>query len=87
MENYIKRETLAELQRAGASIDYVVVGSEEGLRLQATVGDEMRILQTAQGNTRFFKTLDAVASTLVSLGIEDVRLKLGPWQPKKMDRA
>lgn len=86
METYIKRETLAEVRRAGAQIDCVVVGSEDGLTLQATVGDETRILQTAQGNTRFFKTLDAVASTLVSLGIDDVRLVMGPWQPKKMDR-
>lgn len=86
MENYIKRETLAEMQQAGTRIAYVVIGSEEGLTLQATVGDQVRILQTAQGHTRFFKTLDAAASTLVSLGIDDVRLKLGPWQPKKMDR-
>lgn len=86
MENYIKRETLAEVQRAGASIEYTVVGSTEGLMLEAKVGGDVRTLQTAQGHTRFFKTLDAAASTLVSLGIGDVRLKLGPWQPKKMDR-
>uniref|UniRef100_UPI0039F6FD11 hypothetical protein n=1 Tax=Sulfuriferula sp. GW6 TaxID=3345112 RepID=UPI0039F6FD11 len=87
MENYIKREMLAELQRAGAAVAYTVAGSEHGLFIQVEIGADTRILQTALGETRYFKTLDAVASTLVSLGVADAQLKLGVWKPKKIDRS
>lgn len=88
MENYIKREMLAELQRAGAAVAYTVVGTEEGLFIRAKIGGEdTRILQTALGEVRYFKTLDAVGRTLVSLGVENANLKLGVWQPKKIARS
>lgn len=87
MDNYIKREMLAELQRAGAAVAYTVVGNEEGLFIQAKIGADTRILQTALGETRYFKTLDAVARTLVSLGVEDASLKMGVWKPKKLARS
>lgn len=87
MENYIKREMLAELQRAGAAVAYTVVGSDEGLFIRVKIGADARILQTALGETRYFRTLDAVARTLVSLGVEDAGLKMGVWKPKKIDRS
>ena len=87
MENYIKQNILLELQRAGAVDAYTIVGSEEGLSLQIQIGADTRVLQKALGEIRYFKTLDAVARTLVSLGVEDASLKMGAWKPKKIDRS
>lgn len=87
MENYIKREMLAELERAGAAVAYTVIGRDEGLFIRARIGADTRILQTPLGETRYFKTLDAVARTLVALGVADASLKLGAWKPKKIDRS
>lgn len=87
MRNYIKKEMLHELQRAGAVSAYTIVGTESGLSLQVKIGADTRVLQTALGQTRYFKTLDAMSGQLVSLGVENAQLKLGVWKPKKTDRS
>lgn len=86
LTHHFARETLLELGRTGTTIEYVVVGSDDGLALQAKVGGEVRIPQTSLGKTRLFRNLDAVARTLVWLGVENARLKLGPWRPRSTAR-
>ena len=71
LTRHIARETLLELGRAGTAIEYVV---------------DVRILQTSLGKTRLFRNLDAVARTLVWLGVESALLKLGPWGPRSTAR-
>lgn len=84
--HHIARETLLELGRTGTAIEYVMVGSDDGLALQAKTGGDVRILQTSRGKTRLFRNLDAVARTLVWLGVENAQLKLGPWRPRSRAR-
>lgn len=86
LTHHIARETLLEFERAGTAIEYVVVGSDDGLVLQAKIGGDVRILQTSLGKTRFFRNLDAVARTLAWLGVKKAQLDLGPWQPKSTAR-
>lgn len=86
LTHHTARKTLLELGRAGTAIEYVVVGSDDGLALQAKSGGDARILQTSLGKTRLFRNLDPVARTLVWLGVENVQLKLGPRNPRSMGR-
>lgn len=83
--HHIARKTLLKWGRAGTAIEYVVVVSDDGLALQAKkIGDDVRILQTPVGKTLLFRNLDAVARTLVWLGVKNARLKLGRWRPRSM---
>lgn len=84
--HHIARETLFDLGGAGTAIGCVVVGSNDGLALQAETGGDVRILQASLGKTRVFGNLDAVARTLVGLGVEDAQLKFGPCQPRSTAR-
>lgn len=85
LTHHMTRETLLELGRTGTTIEYVVVGSDDGLALQAKIGGDVRILQTSLGKMRL-RNLDAVARTLVWLGVENAQLKLGPWRPRSTGR-
>ncbi len=90
MENHIThhiaRETLLAFEKAGVPIEYAIVGSDEGLVLQAKIGGDVQILQTSLGKTRVFRNLDAVGRTLVWLGVKNARLDMGTWQPKSTAR-
>lgn len=45
LTHHIARETLLELRRAGTAIEYIVIGSDDDLALQAKIGGDVQILQ------------------------------------------
>ena len=45
LTHHIARETPLELGRDGTAIEYIVIGSDDDLALQAKIGGDVRILQ------------------------------------------
>ena len=75
----ISSSTLKELAGAGSIQHTVVVEQPDGYAITVKYGLAKRVVQARRGHVRHFKTIDAAAKALKSLGI--VRFELDMSNP------
>ncbi|MFI8380711.1 hypothetical protein [Pseudomonas sp. NPDC079086] len=76
MSVIIQEQTLRALIAAGSVSDLTARRSQTGWVLMVRVGSAEAPLQLQRGGAREFKSLDAVANVVESLGLEQLSVRL-----------
>jgi len=81
----ISLRTVKELCLAGALRDAIAVAIEGGFAVQFSYGQTVKTLQARRGHLRLFKTLDAAAKIVRSIGLSEMRSTFENWSLKNKE--
>ena len=78
-------KTLRALVEAGAIKKVRIVGDGGNFRIEADTQGGTNIIHTTTGKLKLWRTLDAAAKWVHSLGIGTLQVDLEQWQPRQRD--
>lgn len=76
---------LRQLARSGKAGQLIAKGVPGGFVLAMREGLEDQLLEAQRGHARKFKRLEAVASFLQPLGVQEFTVELGQWSKKSLN--
>ncbi len=78
-------KTLRALVEAGAIRKIRIIGEGSNFRVEADTQAGTNIIYTSTGKLKQWRTLDAAAKWIHSMGIGTLQVELEKWQPKQRD--
>ncbi len=78
-------KTFRALVEAGAIRKVRIIGEGCNFRVEADTQAGTNIIYTSNGKIKQWRTLDAVAKWIHSMGIGTLQVELEKWQPKQRD--